>query len=430
MVYEMPDHVFISYAHEDNDLAQEIAVALYRSRLAAPYIDKIALGPGDSLTEKLGEGLDKAMALVVILSRDSIGSPWVKKELKTIQDRRIPIFPVRRDDSEWPTQIRLLLGDPVCIDAVGDLRRAIGSIPKLFTVTPARESRVQFGEYFSLRGCERRAPHFQFFQGTIQSFWDEHRFGRSAVVLPTNESINLRGRVTSSFLSHIGIRADDLSPSPSRITSSQVAELRCASPVPDGMVLLASTVFNERFAPEARDQWNAAVAVLDAAEALNCTLVIVPPLGTGTFDWPVRQAVVNWMYGAMRWASRNPMLTELSVWPVLCVPGPGDQAVLEGYLRLLSGSRREILMHRQWTLKVRHEGTETDELPVADDLLIGAVAKNAIRSLDRNSVRSFRHGKGLFKKSTKQPFEYEPSTPLARTIFADGDTIEVISASK
>jgi hypothetical protein len=419
-------HIFISYAHEDNCLAEAVTVALYRSKLAAPFIDKIALGPGDSLTKKLGDGLDDAKALVVLVSKSSMKSDWVHNELKAIQHREIPIIPLRCDDAKWPGQVRLLLGDRIYLDGSTDFQSAVGKVPKLFTETPSRDRGVGFGEFFSLRGYERKAPHLQVFAGTLESFWDEYRFGRTAVVLPTNQSIDLLGRVTRSFLDHVGVDAGSITSTAFSITSSDVAELRVAS-AKDELVLLASTAFNNKFQPHAADQWAAAQAVLQAAERLRCTLVLVPPMGSGSFDWPVRQGVVNWIYGAIRWASRNPTVTELSTWPVVCVPGPGDQAVLKGYLGGLTGTRRETLTQRQWGLRIRYKDLETEEVRVSDDLLLGAVAKNAIRSLDKSSTWKFVHGKHLFRKSSRQVFEYGPSAPLGQTIFADGDTIELNS---
>ena len=83
-------------------------------------------------------------------------------------------------------------------------------------------------------------------------------------------------------------------------------------------------------------------------------------------------------------------------------------------------------MGRQWGVRIRHKDSETEEVLVSHDLLLGAVAKNAIRSLEKSSTWTFRHGKHLFRKSSRQLFEYGPSTPLAQTIFADGDTIELV----
>jgi len=262
----------------------------------------------------------------------------------------------------------------------------------------------------------------------LESFWENNRFGRTAVVLPTNTLIDLGGRVSQSFLSNLGIEAREIQKSAATITSAQVAVLTCSSPLPEDLVLLASTVFNSRFTPHARDQWNAAQAILDQADNLNCTLVLVPPLGTGSFDWPVTQAVVNWIYGAIRWTCRRPTTTNLSVWPVVCVPGPGDQKIVANYLRNFTTSRREALMGRQIGIRLRYNNEESEEKFVRDDLLLGGLARNIDREFKRDLNWRFRHGKNLRKRSSQQPFEYHADMAIAETIFADGDTIELIQS--
>ena len=111
--------------------------------------------------------------------------------------------------------------------------------------------------------------------------------GRVAVVLPTSQSINLRGDVTRAFLDHIGRNVDELTPTPSRIDPQQVSILNPDAALHDPL-LIASTVFNDSNEPHARDQWGAAEAILRTAETHKCSLVLVPPLGTGVFGWPVR----------------------------------------------------------------------------------------------------------------------------------------------
>jgi TIR domain len=81
----MPEKVFISYAHEDEKVALEVFTALHRSRIALPSIDRVALSPGDSLTGKIGDELEIARVVVVLLSQHSITSNWVLKELKTVR---------------------------------------------------------------------------------------------------------------------------------------------------------------------------------------------------------------------------------------------------------------------------------------------------------------------------------------------------------
>jgi hypothetical protein len=195
------------------------------------------------------------------------------------------------------------------------------------------------------------------------------------------------------------------------------------------LVLLAGTVFNSRYSPHARDQWDSAKAILDLAEDMHCTLVVVPPMGTGSFDWPVRQAIVNWIYGAIRWSCQRPSTTNLSVWPVVCVPGPGDQQIITYYLQVFTSERRKALMKGQIGITLRFESKETKEKFVQDDLLLGGLARNVDEQFKRHLGLSFRHGKNLRKRSSQQPFEYHADTPLAETIFADGDTIELIRSS-
>jgi hypothetical protein len=145
-------------------------------------------------------------------------------------------------------------------------------------------------------------------------------------------------------------------------------------------------------------------------------------MGSGSFGWPVRQAVANWIYGAIRWECRQATTTEKSVWAILCVPAPGDQAAMKGYLSCLSGARGEKLVQRQWGLRIRLQDVESEELPVSDDLLLGAVARNAFSSL-RTNEGMYCPVKRLSNKSTGQIFEYWASEPLAKATFANSDTI-------
>ena len=144
-------------------------------------------------------------------------------------------------------------------------------------------------------------------------------------------------------------------------------------------LLVASTVFNSRGQPSAEDQWRSAGAVLRYVEEQRCSVVLVPPLGTGTFDWPVRQALVNWLYGAIIWCRSNPTVTARSVWPVLCVPGSGDQKLMGHYLSELSRERLEFMRDRKLTIRVRYEGATSNELHVRHDVLLGSFGRTAFQ---------------------------------------------------
>jgi hypothetical protein len=59
----VPSCVFISYAHEDAKIADAVFTAMHRSRIAFAFIDKVALGPGDSLAGKIGDALASSPTL-------------------------------------------------------------------------------------------------------------------------------------------------------------------------------------------------------------------------------------------------------------------------------------------------------------------------------------------------------------------------------
>ena len=421
----MTSHVFISYSHADSTAAQRIHNALVRARIPV-FIDLVGLNPGDSLTSALGAAIESANAVIPIISKSSITSDWVKKELLTCKEFGITIIPFKVDDTSWPAQLRLVLGDVLYIDG-GDFFYAEGLVPKSLTHFLPLTTHAREGHYFPVGPSGRSAPQVQCFFGTLGTAWDELRFGRTAIVLPTNQDVFLGGKATTSILEHLGILATSLTPARSPISSREVSLLTRQNGEPTDPVLIASTVFNSRGEPQAGDQWRSAGAILSCAEQQRCTLVLVPPLGTGTFDWPVRQAVVNWLYGAVGWYRSNTTATARSVWPVLCVPGPGDQKIMSYYLESLTQERLEALRDRKLTLRVRYQEELSNEFRVSHDVLLGSIARSAFSNLKDAQLR-FRHGARLIRRSSRTLFDYNADTPLARTIFADGDIIEAYSS--
>jgi hypothetical protein len=79
--------VFISYASEDRDsTAVPLAVALRRAGVKV-WLDQQELMLGDSLSEKIDDGLSRSYFGVVILSKAFFGKQWPKKELAGLRTR-------------------------------------------------------------------------------------------------------------------------------------------------------------------------------------------------------------------------------------------------------------------------------------------------------------------------------------------------------
>jgi hypothetical protein len=83
-------------------------------------------------------------------------------------------------------------------------------------------------------------------------------------------------------------------------------------------------------------------------------------------------------------------------------------------------------MEHRIGIRLRCDNRESEQKFVPDDLLLGGLARNIDADYKRELGGNFRHGKILRKKSSQRPFEYSAATPFAETIFADGDTIELI----
>jgi tetratricopeptide (TPR) repeat protein len=89
---------FISYAHKDRAVAQELAFGLQR-RGCKVWIDNGELRAGDSLIERLAEGISDADFVIALVSQHSVDSPWCQKELSLAVNQEIDLkgrFGVRR----------------------------------------------------------------------------------------------------------------------------------------------------------------------------------------------------------------------------------------------------------------------------------------------------------------------------------------------
>lgn len=79
--------VFISHASEDKAYVRTLAQALQAKRLRVWY-DEFTLTVGDSLREKIDQGLAKSHYGVVVLSPNFFNKPWARSELDALEARQ------------------------------------------------------------------------------------------------------------------------------------------------------------------------------------------------------------------------------------------------------------------------------------------------------------------------------------------------------
>jgi hypothetical protein len=78
---EIP-HAFLCYGIEDMALAEKLALAM-QSHGIETWWDKWCICPGDSLRQKVDEGLGNCTHFIVLLTPTSINKPWVNQEMDT-----------------------------------------------------------------------------------------------------------------------------------------------------------------------------------------------------------------------------------------------------------------------------------------------------------------------------------------------------------
>ena len=85
---EAPPKAFLSYGWEDRELAKKIATEL-QGKGVETWWAEWCIGAGDSLRQKIDEGLDDCTHFIVLLTPSSLSKPWVNQEMDAGLVRKI-----------------------------------------------------------------------------------------------------------------------------------------------------------------------------------------------------------------------------------------------------------------------------------------------------------------------------------------------------
>jgi hypothetical protein len=100
---------FLSHSSNDKVFIRQLAADLTANGVSV-WLDEQHIRVGDSIPDRIAQGLAESDYFLIAVSSASVESQWVKKELnnalvKEIERREVTVLPLRLDDSQMPTII-------------------------------------------------------------------------------------------------------------------------------------------------------------------------------------------------------------------------------------------------------------------------------------------------------------------------------------
>jgi hypothetical protein len=102
----MAKSIFLSHTWSDKAFVRQLAADL-SSLGVRVWVDEAEIRLGDSLIERIRAGIDASDFLAVVLSPESVQSPWVQREIdvamnQEIEGKRVKVLPLLHRDCELP----------------------------------------------------------------------------------------------------------------------------------------------------------------------------------------------------------------------------------------------------------------------------------------------------------------------------------------
>lgn len=101
---------FLSHSSGDKPFVRQLATDLTAAGVIV-WVDEQRIKVGESIPEKISQGLAESDYFLLVISKTSVESEWVKKELNNalineVQKRAVHILPIKLDGSKIPEAIK------------------------------------------------------------------------------------------------------------------------------------------------------------------------------------------------------------------------------------------------------------------------------------------------------------------------------------
>ena len=115
---DMAGRVFMSYASRDADIARELCAGLESAGLPC-WIAPRDVRPGEPYAAAIVQALNSCRMLVLVLSKNSMESPHVLREVERACSKRRPVLSVRVDAADLPAELEYFVSSTHWLDASG-----------------------------------------------------------------------------------------------------------------------------------------------------------------------------------------------------------------------------------------------------------------------------------------------------------------------
>ena len=132
--------VFISHSSKDRGFVEQLARDLLANG-EEPWYDQWEMVPGDSLIDKIGSAILENDNFVVVLSKNSVESEWMRRELgvaleREFRERRVGVIPALIENCIVPP----FLSDKVYADFRLDYRLGLAALLRGIGRAPGQSS--------------------------------------------------------------------------------------------------------------------------------------------------------------------------------------------------------------------------------------------------------------------------------------------------
>lgn len=102
--------VFLSHSSKDKPFIRQLAADLANVNILV-WLDEQQIKVGDSINDKISQGLAESDYFVIAMSDNSTKSEWVKRELNSaliqeIESKKVKILPIKLSDCDFPPLIK------------------------------------------------------------------------------------------------------------------------------------------------------------------------------------------------------------------------------------------------------------------------------------------------------------------------------------